>query len=161
MATYSFIVHWKEHVQETLPPLLEGYQSGLETGDLEFAAYTANRYCMHSFFIGKELAGLEREMATYSEAYVRLKQKSSLQYLQIYQQAALDLMGLTEDPRRLSGEIYDEEEMLPLYLATNNLTALYQVYFSKMMLSYLFGDYRPLLNMPTWLKSMREPRAAS
>ncbi|HEY9602043.1 MAG TPA: serine/threonine-protein kinase PknK, partial [Allocoleopsis sp.] len=31
-----YVRHWKEHLRETLNPLLEAYQSGLEAGDLEY-----------------------------------------------------------------------------------------------------------------------------
>jgi predicted ATPase len=68
-----FIIHWKEHIREALGPFLEGYQSGLETGDLEFAAYGAHSYCCQSFFVGKELVELEREITKYSEAIRQIK----------------------------------------------------------------------------------------
>ena len=48
-----FIKHWKEHLKETLNPLLEAYTIGLETGDLEYAAYSACVYCYHSYVLGK------------------------------------------------------------------------------------------------------------
>ena len=47
----NFIRHWKEHLREGLKPLLEAYQSGLETGDLEFAAYSVYIYCYHCYFL--------------------------------------------------------------------------------------------------------------
>ena len=34
---HSFIKSWNEPLKKILPLLLEGYQSGVETGDLEFA----------------------------------------------------------------------------------------------------------------------------
>ena len=37
----GFIGHWKDHVRTTLAPLLEAYQVGLETGDLEYAGFSA------------------------------------------------------------------------------------------------------------------------
>ena len=41
--------HWYSPIQTTLQPLLEGYQSGLENGDVESAAY--NRKCHHRHMI--------------------------------------------------------------------------------------------------------------
>jgi len=40
----AFVRHWKDHVKETLPPLMQSYQSGLDTGDLEFVAYCGYVY---------------------------------------------------------------------------------------------------------------------
>jgi predicted ATPase/tRNA A-37 threonylcarbamoyl transferase component Bud32 len=63
----NFTIHWKELVRDTSQPLLEAYQSGLETGDLEFAAYCVHCYCFQSYAVGKELVEVEREMTTYNE----------------------------------------------------------------------------------------------
>jgi predicted ATPase len=52
-----FIIHWKEHTRELLKPLLEGYQSGLETGDLEFAAYCAHGLLLPLFYLRQGTCG--------------------------------------------------------------------------------------------------------
>jgi predicted ATPase len=41
-----FVKHWKEHLRETLNPLRDAYSIGMETGDLEYAAYSA---CVYSY----------------------------------------------------------------------------------------------------------------
>jgi PAS domain S-box-containing protein len=125
------IIHWKKHVRESLEPLLEAYQIGLETGDLEFAAYGAYIYCFQSFVVGKELVEIEREMRTYSEAIRQLKQKAALTWTQIFQQSVLNLMGCSINSTRLIGEFYNEE----------NGTADFTVYFNKLFLCYLFSEY--------------------
>jgi predicted ATPase len=47
-----FIRHWQDHLGETLTPLLDAYLIGLETGDLEYAAYSANVYSYHCLCTG-------------------------------------------------------------------------------------------------------------
>ncbi|NEP13822.1 MAG: AAA family ATPase [Symploca sp. SIO2C1] len=89
----DLIKHSKEHLRETLQPLKSAYSSGLETGDLEFAALSANAYCYHAYFVGKELSKLEQEMASYSDAISQLKQETALHFLQIWRQVVLNLMG--------------------------------------------------------------------
>ncbi len=42
---------------------------------------------------------------------------------------------------RLKGESYDEDLMLPLLLEANRRTEIYSLYFNKLILSYLFGEY--------------------
>ncbi|MCP4113564.1 MAG: hypothetical protein GY749_49910 [Desulfobacteraceae bacterium] len=76
----SFVRHWKEHLRNTLKPLIKGCQYGMETGDLEFAALCAVFYSIHSFRAGSEMNNLEREMASYSEAVTRLNQETCLYY---------------------------------------------------------------------------------
>ncbi|HEY9296123.1 MAG TPA: serine/threonine protein kinase, partial [Phormidium sp.] len=82
----NFIIHRKEHTRELLQPLLEGYQSGLETGDLEFAAYCAYTYCFQCYANGKELVEVERNMAIYGEIIYQIKQKTAYTWNRILRQ---------------------------------------------------------------------------
>ena len=138
---HNCIIHWKEHIKETLKPLLEAYQSGLETGDLELAGYCTHVYCSESFFIGKELVELEHNLITYSDAAHQIKQEAALTWNQIYQQSVLNLMGCSVNPSRLIGESYNEENGLPQHKAANDGIAIFNIYFHKLFLCYLFSEY--------------------
>jgi len=137
----GFIIPWKKHIRETLEPFLEGYRSGLETGDLEFASYCAHNYCVHAFVAGKKLAEVEREMATYSEAIRQIKQEATLLWMQVYRQSVLNLIGCSVNTTRLVGESYNEENGLPLHKAANDEVLIFDVYLNKLLLCYLFCDY--------------------
>jgi predicted ATPase/class 3 adenylate cyclase/tRNA A-37 threonylcarbamoyl transferase component Bud32 len=137
---YSFLHHWREPVSTTLNPLWDAYHQGLETGDLEYAAYCLAVYCLHSFFIGTELSELEKTMATCTDAIVQLKKETALNYHQVYQQLVLNLIGKASNPRLLVGEAYNEKEMLPVHQQANDKTALFYYYFNKSFLDYLFED---------------------
>lgn len=50
-------------------------------------------------------------------------------------------MGKSEDPCLLIGESYNEQHMLPLHQQANNRTAIFSLYFHKLVLCYLFGEY--------------------
>ncbi len=140
--TFNQLVRpWKEHIRETLKPLLEVYSAGLETGDLEFAAYALYAYSCTAYFMGQELAGLELEIGTYSNAIRQIKQERMFYWNEIYRQTVLNLLGRVDDPCRLIGEAYDEEKMLLLHLQGNDAIALLYLYFCKMHLCYLFTDY--------------------
>ena len=52
---YALIKHWKNHINTTLKPLLEACYSGLETGELNYAASAANLYSVHFYYSGKNL----------------------------------------------------------------------------------------------------------
>jgi predicted ATPase/tRNA A-37 threonylcarbamoyl transferase component Bud32 len=137
------IIHWKEHVRESLEPLLEAYQMGLETWDLEFAAYCAYTYCLQSFVIGKELVEIERQMRAYTEAIRQLKQQLAFTWTQIFQQFVLNLMGCSVNPTHLIGEFFNEE----------NETASFGVYFNKLFLCYLFSEYAQAVENSTLAES--------
>ena len=121
---------------ETSKPFLKAYQSGLETGDLEFAAYCAFTYCLQFFIVGKELVEVEYEMATYREAIRQIKQTISLTWTQIFQQSVLNLMGRSVNPSRLVGESYNEDNRLPHHEIDGVI--LFLVHLNKLILCYLF-----------------------
>ena len=141
MLVNDFVVHWQAHLKETLVPFVEAYQSGLETGDLEFAARSAMVYGYHSYFLGRELVTLEREIRNYTVAIRELKQTKFIYMNERFRQATLNLLGQSEDPCRLVGEAYDEDELLPVHIKANDRNAIFNVYFQKAILCYLFGRY--------------------
>ncbi|MEK8019348.1 MAG: adenylate/guanylate cyclase domain-containing protein, partial [Candidatus Parabeggiatoa sp.] len=136
-----FIKHWKKHIQNILGPLQEAYQSGLDTGDLEFSAYALLNIPIALYMTGSELTAVEREIANVAEVINQLQQKSSVHLHDIYRQVILNLRGKAENQCLLSGEGYDEEKMLPLYIETNNKNAIFYIYFNKLILCYLFHAY--------------------
>ncbi|MBD1884587.1 ATP-binding sensor histidine kinase [Microcoleus vaginatus] len=145
-AKTSAIVHsgiqpWKEHLRKTLEPLLSDYFCGLETGELEFAGYAIYEYSYYSYFIGKQLTQLEREIASYADAVSKIHQEAALSYQKICWQAVLNLIGSSQDQSHLKGEAYDEETMLHLYHRTNNYLGLHYLYLHKLVLCYLFENY--------------------
>ncbi len=140
-----FIRHWYEHIRESLTPLLDAYFIGRETGDLEYASFSAGTYCYYSLVAGKELTMLEREMAMYSNAFRQFNQETFFYYNQLQRQVVLNLMGRAEDKCRLIGESYDEIKMLPIHLAANTTNICHSIYFFKLYLGYLFQDYQQAL----------------
>ncbi|MBW4592306.1 MAG: AAA family ATPase [Brasilonema angustatum HA4187-MV1] len=133
-------MHWKEHVKETISVLIEGYQGGVEIGDFEYAGYCACYVCEHLYFLGHELTQLEQEIAIYSKAIARIKQEASFHWTAIFRQAVLNLLGKAENPIRLFGNAYNEEQSLPLAIKVNNRIELLFFYLNKLILCYLFGD---------------------
>jgi PAS domain S-box-containing protein len=138
---YGHVQHWKEPVRETLNAFIQGYQSSLETGDLEYVGYCLFLYSLHSYSLGKELAELQREMAGYSEIIAHFKQEIALNYNEVTRQAVLNLMGRANNPCCLAGESYDEEKKLPVHQQLGDREAIFLLYFNKLTLCYLFGEY--------------------
>jgi predicted ATPase/signal transduction histidine kinase/tRNA A-37 threonylcarbamoyl transferase component Bud32 len=143
----GFIGHWKAPAKETLIPLLEAYKSGLETGDLEYAAYAVLVYSFNAYLSGKELSELEPQMAAYSNVMEQLNQQPALSMHQPYHQAVLNLLNRAENPYYLIGDAYDERTVLPLLVQANARTSVCYAYLNKLILCYLFEQYpEALLN---------------
>jgi len=136
-----FSRHWKEHFGNTLSSFVQGCQIGLETGDLEWAALGACVHGVMSFWVGNELAEVEQGIADYNEAIARMKQDSRLDFGRRNQQLVLNLMARSEDPRRLIGDAYNVETMLPRYLESREIISMFIVNLYHLYLCYMFGSH--------------------
>jgi PAS domain S-box-containing protein len=139
---FGLIKRWRNHLKESLDPLLEAYQAGLETGDLLNAAYIVRLYCHNLFFTGMELKNLEQETAKYGEVLKKLKQESPLRNVMLIRQAALNLIGKSEPKTVLIGECFNEKEMLPDLMESNDRDAIIGLHFLKALLCYIFEDFQ-------------------
>ncbi|WDD33160.1 AAA family ATPase [Nostoc sp. UHCC 0926] len=144
-AVNCFIRHWKSPVKETLNPLLQAYTSGLETGDIEYAVMSAYVFGRYAYLSGHGLHELAQAMGNYGTIMHQLKQTTYLNFNSIYYQSVLNLLGMADNPCFLIGEIYDEVTMLPLHHAANQISIICQLHFCKLLLCYLFGNYKKAL----------------
>lgn len=140
LIVYFGIEHWRENLNHLLPYMKEIYVKALETGDLEVAGYGAAFYCSYSYNLGKELAELSAEIATYRLRLKEIKQASSLTHLNIFGQAVENLRQKGGQPWNLNGEIYNESVSHPIHHQENDVLALGTLYWIKSMLAYLWGQ---------------------
>ncbi len=134
-----FIKHWKEPLKETIEPLMDTFRIGLETGDLEFAAYCNMYSCVHSLFCGKELGSVNSEMKESIEVIQKLKQERTLFNMKFHRQFVLNLMGYADDRAILTGESFNEEEMLPFLIKAKDVVSRGAFITNKTIISYMFG----------------------
>ncbi|WP_341738515.1 AAA family ATPase [Microcoleus sp. CAWBG640] len=136
----SFIRPWKEHAKESLAPLQEALQNGLEFGSLDYVGYCVNNYCIYLFWTG----GLLDSLLNKQLLYVNLTEKIGNSYvameINVLRQLNLNLQGLATDKYRLIGEAIDEVTLLPQLQAANNGWTLFHLYLHKGILLYLFKD---------------------
>ncbi|WP_322111892.1 ATP-binding protein [Aerosakkonema funiforme] len=138
---YVLINHWKDPIMETQEPFIDGIQSGLEVGDIEYACHNAMSYCYFIFFSGQELEKVELAQAKYAAMTIQYKQEYDIGGVKIYQQIVKNLLGKAPDKLRLIGDSFNEEEMLPVIKEANNNTLLFFYYTAKTVLLYSFKDY--------------------
>ncbi|MGK7919363.1 MAG: AAA family ATPase [Trichodesmium sp.] len=142
----GFILHRKSHIKETLPVLKEGYLTALEVGNMEFAGYNINKFCLNSIFCGYPMMSLEREIRNYCNGLIQLNQLTAANYCQNSWQAVLNLLGLAENPTILSGEVLQETEFLEKLLSANDLFGLCYFYLYKLILCYQFEEFAAAQN---------------
>ncbi|MGB7891057.1 MAG: AAA family ATPase, partial [Microcoleus sp.] len=135
------VMHWKVHLKEPIPLLVEAYQEGVETGDFESAGYAAYYVCHNSFFAGEELTQLEQKTVIYSKAIDQIRRESPSNWLTILRQTILNLLDRAENPSRLVGRVCNEEEALSHAIAVKDGTVIQILYLHKVMLCYLFEEH--------------------
>ncbi|MBW4485966.1 MAG: PAS domain S-box protein [Tildeniella torsiva UHER 1998/13D] len=135
------IMHWKVHLRNTIPMLVDAYQNGLKTGDFETAGFTAYYVCYYPFLAGEELTQLEQKTATYSKAIDQIRRESPSNWLAILRQTILNLLDRAENTSRLIGRLCTEEEALQHAIAIKDGTAIQILYLHRVMLCYLFEEH--------------------
>lgn len=140
MLVNTGVRYWKEHARQTLTPLLTAIQMGLENNDVEYGCYAAMFYSIYSFLTGSELEKVNELYQHYLVLMVKLNQPFQSYYIQLWQQLAWNLQGITSQPSRLCNDNFDEETLVPIFLRDNNFAALFSIYFAKSLLCYLFKE---------------------
>ncbi len=135
-----FVRHWKEHLRESLPDLLNDYQTGLKVGDHEYAAYAILTHLEHAWFLGNRLEEVEQDMARHSNTIKQLKQEN-IDYLAIMHQSVLNLLDRDKGRTLLVGTVFNEREMVPFPTSDNYWLFTFSYHYHKLILCYLFQKH--------------------
>lgn len=103
MLSQAFIYHWSSPLQGTLSPLLEGYQFGLQAGDIESAGWNLFFRCEHSYYNGYQLDGLQHEFQTAVDVLSQLKLESH----------RLLMLQILYNVKKLQGLDIEEGDVVP------------------------------------------------
>ncbi len=132
---------WKENLNTALPQLLEAYQTGMETGDIQFALFAAYAYSGHAYECGRDLQPLLVEIETYSNVMKQYKETKIRYIHRVVQQVVANLTGDGERPYELVGSYYNENITVPKYIEAKDETSLGAYHVYKGNMCYLFGEY--------------------
>ena len=135
---HYFTTPWKQHANNALRPLFTAYGSGLKSGDFEYAGFCINAHIRYSFYIGKELSGIEETIASHIPTMRQLDQEVSLFNMELCRRTVAVLRGKINPPGQ-PGAGKDGAAM-PEHIASNRIAAL-SFHLYALVLDYLFGDY--------------------
>ena len=142
----GFVRHWKEPLQNTLPTCLEAFQIGQENGEIIFSGYQIIIYLINLFFLGESLDSLAVKCEFYLEILEQQNLGFHVEFIQIYHQAVLNLLGRSEHSTQLIGTAFDETEKLPRLQENPVGLILFSLYALKGQLAYLFGELEDSIN---------------
>ncbi len=138
---YAHVSLWENHIKESIDPLQEGFQSGLESGDIEFAGYCGNNYCAYLFLVGNYLPSIIQSQIPYIERLIKLNLETSYIFAGIWKQLAMNFVGDAENKLQLISEDFDETQIMPALMASKNYTLVFGIYTAKTILYYQFEEY--------------------
>jgi len=144
---YTFVHPYFHHYRSSLGPLELGYNIGMRNGDVSYASVCIRQYCTHLFHCGEELATVERTMRKYDKIMMEQKQEIYQKQNFPYWQAALNLMGYSNDPEQLIGEVMDQEQLLEEAIGSRRARSTTVIYHIRSWLAYIFCNYESASRM--------------
>jgi predicted ATPase/signal transduction histidine kinase len=114
-----WIQHYKEPVAACMALGLEGIQSGLATGDIEFASYGMSTYSMFSLLRDETLASVAAKTDRFYAAAIRTKHQHTIAHEGFVGRTVERLQGVPAGQARFSGAAWaaESEEGLAQSLA--------------------------------------------
>jgi len=136
---YNFVLHWNDPLQLSFNPYLSGYQSGLETGDLENAMFCITYHCDVALHTGRPLSLISADFEAFTQQMKDFELEYNYQITTVPWQLALNLMGRSADPLVLTGRAMDQDAMLAAGAQVPFLRSL--TCAARMLLAYYFGEF--------------------
>ncbi len=146
MLMNTFIRHWKEPIRDTLKPLIRGFESRLETGDIEFASHAAWAYCSNIYFSGKNLKEVEKDQESFLKAIKLLNQKFDFDTITLFHQTSLRLINPKGISTQFTINDFSEDDMIKVFKKEGNKSSLLCYHILKLNLNYCAHQYEEALS---------------
>ncbi|MEH2332979.1 trifunctional serine/threonine-protein kinase/ATP-binding protein/sensor histidine kinase [Nostoc sp.] len=136
----GLVCHYKDHISESKPYLLKGFNSGLETGSYQWSGYCSVNFLWQSLF-GNESLEKTAEIAEDFIPSLRKIDKNMLNYHLLAMEAIANLTKPAGKIDQLVGDWADEQQVLEFALASSDMLSAFVVYIYKLALCNWYGDY--------------------
>lgn len=151
-----------------LKPTMEGHRIGLSCGDIEFAMVNAVVYSINSFHAGVPLDTIEADVKHLQELWVMFRQPIHKHVIILLLQQVLNLRQHYQSndhdqqpPWILTGSVCNEATMMKEAQESNNVMSLFNFYFRKMWMAYVFNNYTIAYEMAVKGRDITTPAAFS
>ncbi len=136
----NWVLPWTTHLPEALPLDEEGFQAGLDGGELTFAGYTVIYSLLYPMLLGRACDEVSREMDIHLDFLERTKNQLCIDCCMGFRLILANLAG--ETPHRLSFDTADMSEAAFLALGEENQSWMGLCYFHilKTQVLYLGGE---------------------
>ncbi|MHC5736223.1 trifunctional serine/threonine-protein kinase/ATP-binding protein/sensor histidine kinase [Nostoc sp.] len=136
----GLVCHYKDHISQSKPYLLKGFNSGLETGSYQWSGYCSVNFLWQCLF-GNESLEKTVEVADDFIPTLRKIDKNMLNYHLLAREAIANLTKPAEKIDQLVGTWADERQVLEFALASSDMLSAFVVYIYKLALCNWYGEY--------------------
>ncbi|XPV75823.1 MAG: ATP-binding protein [Desulfovibrio sp.] len=140
MIANACVLHWNDHVDQTLAPLKKTAVDGIEVGDFEYSCYSAMYHTLYALLSGQKIDPLLEEFQSQTKTMASLKQSYQILYNSLWRQMLVNLTQPCSEPTLLEGEFFKESESLEELKQTNSFSILYNFYLAKSILGLVFEN---------------------
>ena len=137
----------RTHINPFVEPIGESieheraiFQLGMDTGDLEYAAWALHIMVAHAVYAGKPVQGVVEMAAENREVLERTRQLPALMCHLPFHLVALACAGELDDPRVLKGVGFDEQAHERSMLGSDFRGALFILGVQRAFVRFLFRD---------------------
>ncbi len=157
----NMVRFWVDPIRDTLPDLLRNYADGIDTGDIEYALWTAHCYCYHLYYADTSLDRTDAEMAGMMQAMRRYKQLAPLAVTVPFAQLVDNLRIVSAEPARLAGRHVDEEAAMRVHLDSNYRGAVFVLSTCMVIARVFFREYDAAATIARRYAEFRDGAAAT
>jgi predicted ATPase len=140
ITSYWFVVHWKKPFQDCIEPVLRALKMAMDVGDVKYTFFAIMAYSEFYLHCGLRLDPIKQDMMRFVEVLEGYGQGYFLALYLPRVQLVLNLMGMSENPVVLTGEVMNQEDSLATWTESENKGALQGLFFCRMLLAYYFDD---------------------
>ena len=136
----AFINHWIQPLHLMLDINEEGFQAGLESGELQFAGYHRYNRSLNLFYMGRNLHSLLPELDELMTFSRRTRNQHATDPIVAVQLVSLNLNGQTRDLSVFENDSFSSAEFEKDLIEREGYPALTHYNIVKGLALYLYGD---------------------
>jgi predicted ATPase len=145
---YEFILPWQIPFESCKKPLLEAYEAGMKTGDLESALWAIYSFLELQLFTAADLHHVLKDLDMYCRQMKKYNQEMILTSTKMVLQVAANLADKTSKRHILQGEFMDVQQLSKeLEGSEGNLHTRNQLNRYKTLVAFWFNEHEVVVEL--------------
>jgi signal transduction histidine kinase/tetratricopeptide (TPR) repeat protein len=122
--------------------LVEGYQSGLDSGEFQYAGFCFGNHTQNTFSQGESLLKHKNNVLNYLSFFNKINNQLAFDMITFHLFIDLNLLGLTHDKLAFHSDTHTEAALLTICDESGDSLSLFTHYTYKSLVLYLYERYQ-------------------